>query len=249
VGRLRQHKHSLLLVVLVGMTLWSSFSHRLVLSPVVSDVLMTVIVLAVLLVIFTGQFERIAASAVAAVAVLVNWSRYVIAPQEGHLLQPVAFHALMTVFLGYTVWVILRDIFAERTISRDEVVGTVCGYLLAAAMWGNLYAIVELLAPGSFALTPELAKAATDWDGRIATFNYFSLVTLTTVGYGDITPLHAPATALAALEAVFGQFYIAIVVAQLVGLRLAQALAPPAPAATSAARPPAHPREGRTESP
>jgi len=225
-GGLRRNKHTLLLVVLIAMTVWSSFSHRLVLSPVVSDALMTVIVLAVLLVIFTGRFERIAAFAVATVAVLVNWSRYVIAPQEGHLLQPVLFHMLMVAFLAFTVYVILRDIFAARAITRDDVVGTVCGYLLAAAMWANLYVLVEILAPGSFSLTPELAKGVTSWDGRIAMFNYFSLVTLTTVGYGDITPLHAPATALAALEAVFGQFYIAIVVAQLVGLRIAHALAP-----------------------
>ena len=52
-------------------------------------------------------------------------------------------------------------------------------------------------------------------------FNYFSIVTLTTMGYGDITPARAPATVLAMLEAVFGQFYIAVVVAQLVGARMA----------------------------
>ena len=57
-------------------------------------------------------------------------------------------------------------------------------------------------------------------------FNYFSLVTLTTMGYGDVTPVRAPATIFATLEAVFGQFYIAVLVAQLVGLRLAQALQP-----------------------
>jgi uncharacterized membrane protein len=54
-------------------------------------------------------------------------------------------------------------------------------------------------------------------------------VTITTVGYGDVTPVHPPATALANLEVVFGQFYIAIVVAQLVGLQLAQAIAPKDP--------------------
>ena len=54
-------------------------------------------------------------------------------------------------------------------------------------------------------------------------FDYFSLVTLTTMGYGDITPARAPATVFATLEAIFGQFYIAILVAQLVGLRLVQA--------------------------
>jgi hypothetical protein len=75
-------------------------------------------------------------------------------------------------------------------------------------------------------MSHEFATELEDWDRRFAVFNYFSLVTLTTMGYGDVTPARAPATMLATLEAVFGQFYIAVLVAQLVGLRLAQALQP-----------------------
>jgi hypothetical protein len=63
----------------------------------------------------------------------------------------------------------------------------------------------------------------------MALFSYFSVVTLTTMGYGDITPLRPPADVLAMLEAIFGQFYIAVVVAQMVGLRLAQAVTPGKP--------------------
>jgi hypothetical protein len=124
--------------------------------------------------------------------------------------------------------VILRNVFAERAITGDAVLGAVCGYLLAAGMWANIYAATEVLAPGSFTMSDEL-KAQSDWHGRTALFNYFSVVTLTTMGYGDVTPLRPPATAFAMLEAIFGQFYIAIVVAQLVGLRLAHAFAPTEP--------------------
>jgi voltage-gated potassium channel len=60
-------------------------------------------------------------------------------------------------------------------------------------------------------------------------FYYFSLVTLTTMGYGDVAPVRPPATVLVTLEAIFGQFYLAVVVAQLVGLRLAQAFEPKVP--------------------
>ena len=61
-----------------------------------------------------------------------------------------------------------------------------------------------------------------DWHGRNALFHYFSLATLTSVGYGDISPVRGPMTIVAMLETVFGQFYIAVVVAQLVGIRLAE---------------------------
>ena len=62
------------------------------------------------------------------------------------------------------------------------------------------------------------------WHLQRFLFNYFSVMTLTTMGYSDITPAGAPVYTLIWLEAVFGQFYSAVVVAQLVGLKLAQAI-------------------------
>jgi Ion channel len=86
----------------------------------------------------------------------------------------------------------------------------------------NLYAFTEALLPGSFAATSSLEHDLASWHGRLALFDYFSLVTLTTMRDGDVTPVSPPATAFATLQAVFGQFYIAVVMAQLVGARLAQ---------------------------
>jgi voltage-gated potassium channel len=57
-------------------------------------------------------------------------------------------------------------------------------------------------------------------------FDYYSLMTLTTMGYGNITPIRPPATSLTWMEAMFGQFYIAVIVAQLVGLKLAEGIKP-----------------------
>jgi voltage-gated potassium channel len=225
-GILARHKYLLLLVVQVAMLIWSSFAHRLPISPVVSEALVTGVMIAVFLVVFTRRRERAVALALVIMAAAVKWSRYVVPPQEGSILQPVVFHALSVVFLAFAVFVILRHIFAEKSITGDEVVGTVCGYFIAGLLWSHVYAVVELTAPGSFVFNPELAKQAMSWDGSVAIFNYFSLVTLTTMGYGDVTPLHGPATALATIEAVFGQFYIAIVVAQMVGIQLAQATTP-----------------------
>ena len=187
---------------------------------------MTGLLIAVFVVVFTHRRERPAAVVIVGAAVALKWSRYVFPPQEGSILQPAIFHVLVVAFLTFAAYVILRNIFAEKNVTGDDVLGTVCGYFIAGALWSHVYAVVELAAPGSFVFTPELAKQAMSWDGRVAIFNYFSLVTLTTMGYGDVTPLHGPATAIAVVEVVFGQFYIAIVVAQLVGIQLARAIRP-----------------------
>jgi Ion channel len=227
VTALRRHKYLLLLLTLVGILLvqssWPSTAPaRHVLAPLS--------MLASLLVVFTRRLERAVALTMTVVAIAVNWLRFLPAGEEYRVLAAVAYHGLRLVVPGFAVAVILRNIFAED-ITGDQVVGTVCGYLLAAAMWAHAYALIEMWVPGSFNMSPELRAGLSDEHGREALFYYFSLVTLTTMGYGDVSPVRAPATGLVTLEAVFGQFYIAVVVAQLVGLRLAQALAPKDPPA------------------
>jgi hypothetical protein len=77
---------------------------------------------------------------------------------------------------------------------------------------------VELISPGSFRGPAELASQLADPAQRRLVLNYFSFVTLTTVGYGDIVPASPPARSLACVEAVVGQFYLAVLVAGLVGI-------------------------------
>jgi hypothetical protein len=98
------------------------------------------------------------------------------------------------------------------------------GYLLAGIVWANLYLLVELFFPGSFSMHQDIAGQLASRHTRQSLFADYSFVTLTTMGSGSITPISSPATLLTWLEAMFGQFYIAVIVAQLVGLRLAQAL-------------------------
>ncbi len=229
VSVLQQRKYLILILMLVCVLIVQSSAHRVVFGPIVSDVLITLMVLAVFLVVFTRWRERAVAFGVAGASIAVNWSHYLLIPDEHQILQAAAHHVLLALFLSFAVAVILRNIFEGTAITGDEVLGAVCGYVLAAGVWANAYALTEILAPGSFSVNPQLAKELPGLEGRHALFNYFSLVTLTTMGYGDVTPVRTPATALATLEAVFGQFYIAVVVAQLVGLRLAKAFEPKEP--------------------
>ena len=135
-------------------------------------------------------------------------------------------------FLGFAVAVTLRGIFERKVVGGDDVLGAICGYLLAGIAWGSLYLLVELLVPGSFSVQQAIAGQLGDWYSQQAWFDYYCLLTLTTIGYDNITPIRPPATSLTWLETMFGQFYIAVIVAQLVGLRLAEALKPPDPTST-----------------
>jgi hypothetical protein len=136
----------------------------------------------------------------------------------------IVFHGLSTVFLAFAVAVILKRIFQRQAIRTDDVLGVLYGYLLAAIAWGNAYALVYVLWPESFRVADVIAWRLGDWHLQRFLFSYFSVMTLTTMGYSDITPAGSLVYSLVWLEGVFGQFYIAVVVAQLVGLKLAQAI-------------------------
>jgi len=89
-------------------------------------------------------------------------------------------------------------------------------YLLIAILFAFLYGLTEEISPGAFAMPASQAGGAV----RGETFYYFSVVTLTTVGFGDITAVHPFVRSLVMLEALIGQLYPAILIARLVTLQL-----------------------------
>jgi voltage-gated potassium channel len=105
----------------------------------------------------------------------------------------------------------LKQVALENVISVNRLVGAICVYLLLGVIWAVAYSVLDLLAPGSFEELSSVQGQA--WDSE---WLYFSFVTMTTLGYGDITPASATAKALAYMQAVFGQLYVAILVAGLV---------------------------------
>jgi hypothetical protein len=123
---------------------------------------------------------------------------------------------LRIAFFGYTTGLIMWRTLREAEVSLDTIAGAACAYTLLAVVWASMYLLLEFLHPGSFHIPEDwLMGAARDPSAALV---YFSFVTLTTVGYGDITPAWAGAGGLAVSEAIVGQLYLAITVARLVGL-------------------------------
>ena len=219
---LRKHKHAVLLVALVGVGIMESFSHRRMLGPVLSDVTVGTLLLLVFLIVFNRRVNRLIAFMAWATVVVVDWTPYML-PSSPEAPLRLIHHSAVLLLAGFATLVILRNIFEQRVVRVDDILGAMCGYLLAAVAWSHLFMLIEMFSPGSFSVGPGFGASLDTWDGRIAVLNYVSLGSLTSVGSGAVVPVRPPATILTTLEAVFGQFYIAVVVAQLAGARLSQA--------------------------
>jgi hypothetical protein len=114
------------------------------------------------------------------------------------------------------ILIVFRIVSEEGPVSGHRVRGAVALYLLIAVLFAFLYGLTEELAPGAFTMPgPRPGGVA-----RGETFYYFSIVTLTTVGFGDITAVHPFVRSLVMLEALIGQLYPAILLARLVTLEL-----------------------------
>jgi len=115
---------------------------------------------------------------------------------------------------GLLALVVLAQVFRAGPVTVHRILGAVAAYLLFGLTWAAVYHLVNVLAPGAF------AGAQMGSGVNASSYVYFSFVTLTTVGYGDVTPLHPVARSFAVLEALTGQLYPAILLARLVSLEL-----------------------------
>jgi hypothetical protein len=128
--------------------------------------------------------------------------------------------ACRTLFMILVALTILFDLFQSRKVSGDTLAGAVCVYLMLAVIWGHIYLLIEYMAPGSFSFTQGQDRMLLWLSREFFPFFYFSLVTITTVGYGDMSPVSTEAQTFSTLEAIIGQVYLTILVARLVGMYL-----------------------------
>ncbi|UCC82799.1 MAG: two pore domain potassium channel family protein [Gemmatimonadota bacterium] len=150
---------------------------------------------------------------IAAPALLLFW----IGPSLGTRVPEVLGDILLAAFLAYAAAAILNRVLQADHVDAETIYGAVCVYFLFAAFWAVIFALVETLAPGSFNL-PESVNLVGGSRFDSGPMFYYSFVTITTLGYGDITPATELTRLLALLEAVLGQLYLVILIARLVGL-------------------------------
>jgi hypothetical protein len=108
-----------------------------------------------------------------------------------------------TILYFYIVVLLVIKLLSIRVITADLIFCAISIYLLIGIMWAGIYSVLEGISPGSFSETTDLL--------------YFSFVTLTTVGFGDVAPLSVLSRRLAVFEAAMGSIYMAVIIAMIVG--------------------------------
>jgi len=145
---------------------------------------------------------------------LVSSSALILAGTIGYLL-----------FFAYITWTLLRSLLRQRDVTGETISMSVSVYLLFGFTWGLLYVVLFQLDPHAFNLGPStVASGLSPQEPNFPVLIYFSLTTLATVGYGDITPLTLQARYASVAEGIAGQFYLAILVARLVGMHMSRSI-------------------------
>jgi hypothetical protein len=204
-----------LLLVLVVQPVTFGFST----PPQLFDAFLVLVTFALLLSFCPDKNKRLLAVAFGIPTGLLSLGGHLIAAHNTVVLIG---HCLAVVFYFWAAALIVASLFRRQALSLDSIFGAICGYLLVGMAWAVLYSTLDTVWPGSFEVANRLADQVQADDSRIHLFTYYSFITLTTVGYGDVTPLSTAARTCAWLEALTGQFYLAVLVAGLVGALLSR---------------------------
>jgi voltage-gated potassium channel len=142
---------------------------------------------------------------------LARWATY----SRPDLVPPDFFDGTGMLFLGFVVLQLLRFILRAPRVDSEVLCASIIIYLMLGLFWSLAYSLVDRLLPNSFVFNagPDSARSMQGFQSL-----YFSFVTLSTTGYGDIVPVSKVARMLAIVEAVFGMFYVTLLIARLVSL-------------------------------
>jgi len=211
--RIRVGRFFSLLVSLLLLFTLRPFMEGLINISLLMDVFITFILISGIYAASEKKEVLIVALAFAVPAFAGSWSLLFMESSSLQIMTKVS----SALFFVYTATILIFYLFKAKDVTSDIIIGAICAFFLIGLMWANLFEILQIFHPNAFHFSQ---------GGSINTnsFIYYSFVTLTTLGYGDITPSISSAKSLSVLEAVTGQIYMAVVVARLVGLHIAQSM-------------------------
>ncbi len=204
----RRLRYFWLLISLVVLLILSPFVESLELRQAPLSILFTFVLLSAVNATSERRSHLFIAASFAFPWLLLRWSGVFLESTQLFIVAEL----FLICLLSFTLSVVLGRIVSVKETDSNIICGAVSIYLLLGITWAVSYQVIEGLAPGSFGLMS--ADTELTWNQ----FLYFSLTTLTTLGYGDVTPLTPVAGIWSTLEAVTGVLYIAVLIARLVAL-------------------------------
>jgi len=209
--------HLLLISLLAAMFVAPALVAARVLHPIAVDVFFSVVVVSGVMAV-AGRRVPVVTILLALVTIAVRWAHLGLATPRLAIIDGV-FSAVMVAILAV---LILAQVFRAGPVTVHRIEGAVAVYLLIGVLWGTAYRVVAILEPAAFMTSfGPLSDAASLY--------YFSFVTLTTVGFGDIIPVTQAARGLTMVQALTGQLYPAILIARLVSLQILSSQQPEPP--------------------
>jgi hypothetical protein len=206
-----RHRFVILLGTILFMIIGGPFLRAIFQYKIITDVLLTVIFAAAIFAISQKRINIFISMGLALPMFASTWSYYFF--KSSQLLA--AGQVFGVLFVGFTINCLIKFIFSQKTVTREVIYAAMIVYLLMAITWSFAYSMLEYFFPGSFS-SPQGAEQ------DFFHFLYFSYVTITTLGYGDVLPLTQKAKSLVMLEAVTGQMYLVVAVAWLVGMHVSR---------------------------
>jgi len=239
-----------MLVSIIMLIILSPFIDRTFSGFIIMDLLFSCVIFIGFASLLMEKWRILIGVVVLIIALLIDLSNH----KGTTSLQIVISSSIELVFLGYIAIRILSNILSARRVTQNEICGALCVYFLMGIIWALIYYLIEFTWPGSYSSLPEICVPGDiTFETSMNIFStllYFSYITITSVGYGDCTPLTIMSRGFSNIEAVFGQLYLILTVSRLVGLyiqnRRSKALeaSEDSPAGEAA---PATPADGRNE--
>jgi hypothetical protein len=200
-----------LLIALALFFIWAPFVEEIEGGELIVSALFSLVLLAGVVAVADRKRVMVIAIVLAIPAIAGRWINHF----RPDLIPPAVFLVAGLILIAFVVGNLLLFVFRAPSVNTEVLCASISAYLMLGLMWTMAYWLVDQLTPGgAFAFNTITGKQS------MKGFNafYFSFITLSTVGYGDITPVSKMARWLAAMEAMTGLLYVAVLISRLVSL-------------------------------
>jgi hypothetical protein len=209
--RFRRFSTVQLLVALAALLIAAPFVEELEGGHLILSVLFSLVLIAAVFAVANRKRSLAIALVIAIPAIIARWINQL----RPDLIHPAVFLICALALLAFVIGHLLHFVLRAPVVNVDVLCASIAAYLMLGLMWTVAYWLVDQLTPGG-AFSFNTNRGAQSMNGF--TGFYFSFITLSTVGYGDITPVSQAARWLAAMEAMTGLLYVAVLIARLVSL-------------------------------